>query len=66
MTGSLRDRVAKTLSRREFMTRATAFGVTNAAYCLLGLSQKARAAAHADRHSSTDENGGAESLAPPH
>lgn len=39
---------AGTLSRREFMTRATSLGVTaTAAYGLLGLSQPAKAAAHA-------------------
>lgn len=39
---------AGTLSRREFMTRATALGVSaSAAYGLLGLAQPARAAAHA-------------------
>ncbi|MFZ5963811.1 ABC transporter substrate-binding protein [Thalassococcus sp. BH17M4-6] len=39
---------AGTLSRREFMTRATALGVTAAtAYALLGLAQPARGAAHA-------------------
>lgn len=37
-----------TLSRREFLTRSTALGVTAAtAYALLGLSQPAKAAAHA-------------------
>ena len=37
-----------TLSRREFMTRATSLGLTAAAsYGLLGLAQPARAAAHA-------------------
>ncbi len=37
-----------TLSRREFMTRATSLGVTaTAAYGLLGLTQPAKAAAHA-------------------
>ncbi|GGH38323.1 peptide/nickel transport system substrate-binding protein [Cribrihabitans marinus] len=37
-----------TLSRREFLTRATSLGVSSAAaYGLLGLSQPARAAAHA-------------------
>lgn len=37
-----------TLSRREFLTRSTALGVTAAtAYGLLGLSQPAKAAAHA-------------------
>lgn len=37
-----------TLSRREFMTRATTLGVTaTAAYGLLGLTQPAKAAAHA-------------------
>ena len=39
---------AGTLSRREFLTRATSLGVTTAAaYGLLGLSQPAKAAAHA-------------------
>lgn len=39
---------AGTLSRREFLTRATALGVSaSAAYGLLGLIQPARAAAHA-------------------
>ncbi|WP_298857958.1 ABC transporter substrate-binding protein [uncultured Sulfitobacter sp.] len=39
--------IAGTLSRREFLTRATALGVTTtAAYGLLGLSQPAKAAAH--------------------
>ncbi|WP_339765726.1 ABC transporter substrate-binding protein [uncultured Pseudosulfitobacter sp.] len=39
---------AGTLSRREFMTRATALGVSaSAAYGLLGLSKPAHAAAHA-------------------
>ncbi len=39
---------AGTLSRREFMTRATSLGVTaGAAYGLLGLSRPVRAAAHA-------------------
>jgi len=39
---------AGTLSRREFLTRATALGVAApAAYGLLGLTQPARAAAHA-------------------
>lgn len=39
---------AGTLSRRDFMTRATTLGVSAAtAYGLLGLSQPARAAAHA-------------------
>ncbi len=38
---------AGTLSRREFLTRATVLGVTaTAAYGLLGLSQPAKAAAH--------------------
>lgn len=38
---------AGTLSRREFLSRATALGVTTtAAYGLLGLSQPAKAAAH--------------------
>ncbi len=43
------DEVAEgTLSRREFLTRATSLGVTAAAaYGLLGLAQPARAAAHA-------------------
>ncbi len=37
-----------TLSRREFMTRATSLGVTTAAaYGLLGLTQPASAAGHA-------------------
>ncbi|MEL6451223.1 MAG: ABC transporter substrate-binding protein [Pseudomonadota bacterium] len=39
---------AGTLSRREFLTRATSLGVTaSAAYGLLGLAQPVRAAAHA-------------------
>ncbi len=39
---------AGTLSRREFLTRATSLGVTaTAAYGLLGLAQPAKAAAHA-------------------
>lgn len=39
---------AGTLSRREFLTRATSLGVSaTAAYGLLGLAQPARAAAHA-------------------
>ena len=39
---------AGTLSRREFLTRATSLGVTAAgAYGLLGLAQPARAAGHA-------------------
>ena len=38
---------AGTLSRREFMTRATALGVSASAYGLLGLSKPAHAAAHA-------------------
>lgn len=41
---------AGTLSRREFLTRATSLGLTAAAaYGLLGLKQPARAAAHAQR-----------------
>lgn len=43
-----RETEAGTLSRREFMTRATSLGVTAAAaYGLLGLAQPAKAAAHA-------------------
>ena len=39
---------AGTLSRREFLTRATSLGVTTAAaYGLLGAARPARAAAHA-------------------
>ncbi len=43
-----REVSAGTLSRREFLTRATSLGVTaTAAYGLLGLTQPAKAAAHA-------------------
>lgn len=42
-----REVAAGTLSRREFMTRATVLGVAStAAYGLLGLAQPAKAAAH--------------------
>ncbi|MDF1727924.1 MAG: ABC transporter substrate-binding protein [Sulfitobacter sp.] len=41
---------AGTLSRREFLTRATSLGLTaGAAYALIGLAQPARAAAHAQQ-----------------
>jgi peptide/nickel transport system substrate-binding protein len=43
-----REVSAGTLSRREFLTRATSLGITaTAAYGLLGLAQPAKAAAHA-------------------
>ena len=46
----VKDANAGKLSRREFMTRTTALGVTSAAaYGLLGLQQPANAAAHAQQ-----------------
>ena len=46
----VKDEKAGKISRREFMTRATALGVTSAgAYGLLGLSQPAQAAGHAQQ-----------------
>ncbi|MDC0115890.1 ABC transporter substrate-binding protein [Octadecabacter sp.] len=46
----VKDANAGKLSRREFLTRSTALGVTSAAaYSLLGLQQPAQAAAHAQQ-----------------
>ena len=42
--------VAGDLSRREFLTRATALGVSaSAAYAMIGMPQPARAAGHAQQ-----------------
>ena len=49
-TGYAAEVAAGTLSRREFLTRATSLGLSAAAaYGLLGLKQPARAAVHAQR-----------------
>ena len=46
----VKDEKAGKLSRREFLTRTTALGVTSAAaYGLLGLQQPAAAAGHAQQ-----------------